>query len=81
MVSITSLPELITGVSKVTIVKAPNLAAPDAFGSCIFNLLILSDLDIRIKPHLFSIVKSNHIVIAIFGLLYKPKKTVISVVF
>jgi cation:H+ antiporter len=69
MASITSLPELITGISSVAIVKAPNLAAGDIFGSCVFNLLILSVLDSRIKKPLFSIVKSSHIVAAVFGII------------
>ncbi len=69
MASVTSLPELITGVSAVAIVKAPDLAAGDIFGSCVFNLLILSVLDSRIKQPLFSIVKSSHIVAAIFGII------------
>ena len=69
MASVTSLPELITGISAVAIVKAPDLAAGDIFGSCVFNLLILSVLDSRIKQPLFSIVKSSHIVAAIFGII------------
>jgi cation:H+ antiporter len=69
MASVTSLPELITGISAVAIVKAPDLAAGDIFGSCVFNLLILSVLDARIKQPLFSMVKSSHIVAAIFGII------------
>ena len=69
MASVTSLPELITGISSVAIVKAPDLAAGDIFGSCVFNLLILSVLDARIKKPLFSMVKSSHIVAAIFGII------------
>jgi cation:H+ antiporter len=69
MASVTSLPELITGISSVAIVKAPDLAAGDIFGSCVFNLLILSVLDARIKQPLFSQVKSSHIVAAIFGII------------
>ena len=49
MASVTSLPELITGISAVSIINAPDLAAGDIFGSCMFNLLILSVLDARIK--------------------------------
>ena len=37
----TSLPELLTGVSAVTIANAPNIAAGDALGSCVFNLMML----------------------------------------
>lgn len=69
MASITSLPELITGISSVTIVNAPDLAAGDIFGSCVFNLIILSILDTRIKQPLFSMVKSSHILTAIFGII------------
>lgn len=69
MASVTSLPELITGISSVAIVKQPDLAAGDIFGSCVFNLLILSVLDARIKKPLFSMVKSSHIVAAIFGII------------
>ncbi len=69
MASVTSLPELITGISAVAIVKEPDLAAGDIFGSCVFNLLILSVLDARIKQPLFSMVKSSHIVAAIFGII------------
>ncbi len=69
MATVTSLPELITGISSVAIVKAPDLAAGDIFGSCVFNLLILSLLDARIKKPLFSMVQSSHIVAAIFGII------------
>jgi len=69
MASVTSLPELITGISAVSIIKEPDLAAGDIFGSCVFNLLILSVLDARIKKPLFSMVKSSHIVAAIFGII------------
>ncbi len=41
----TSLPELGTGVSSILLVDAPDLAAGDAFGSNLFNLLIIGLLD------------------------------------
>lgn len=69
MASVTSLPELITGISSVTFVNAPNLAAGDIFGSCVFNLLILSVLDAFMKKPLTSIVKSSHILAGSFGIL------------
>ena len=46
MASITSLPELITGVSAVAIFNLPDLAAGDILGSCMFNILILALLDL-----------------------------------
>ncbi|OYZ01375.1 MAG: hypothetical protein B7Y37_06805 [Sphingobacteriia bacterium 28-36-52] len=69
MASVTSLPELVTGISSVAIIKSPDLAAGDIFGSCMFNLLILSVLDARIKRPLFSMVKSSHILTVIFGII------------
>jgi len=69
MASVTSLPELITGISSVVIIKEPDLAAGDIFGSCIFNLLILTILDARLKQPLLSVVRSDHIVGAIFGII------------
>ncbi len=45
LASVTSLPELITGISSVTIFDVPDIAAGDVFGSCMFNLLIIAILD------------------------------------
>lgn len=45
MASVTSLPELVTGVSSVTYAGAPDIAVGDVLGSCVFNMLILSVLD------------------------------------
>ena len=42
----TSLPELGTGVSAITLVDAPDLAVGDAFGSNLFNLFIIGILDL-----------------------------------
>jgi len=41
----TSLPELITGISAVTIANAPNIAVGNALGSTVFNLGFLVILD------------------------------------
>lgn len=42
---VTSLPELVTSISSVRAVDAPDLAAGNVFGSCVFNLMILVLLD------------------------------------
>lgn len=47
MASVTSLPELITGVSSVTLFNLPNIAAGDVLGSCMFNILIIALLDFK----------------------------------
>ena len=45
LATVTSLPELATGVSAVTFADTPDIALGDALGSCVFNLLILMILD------------------------------------
>jgi len=45
MASVTSLPELVTGISSVTFAGVPDIAVGDVLGSCVFNMLILSLLD------------------------------------
>ena len=69
MAAVTSLPELITGVSSVAIVKAPNFAAGDIFGSCVFNLLILSLLDIFHKKPITSLVRNTHVFAGACGII------------
>ena len=46
MATATSLPELFTGISAVALVRVPDLAMGDAFGSNLFNLVIVALLDI-----------------------------------
>jgi cation:H+ antiporter len=46
MASVTSLPELATGIGATTYANVPNIAVGDILGSCVFNLLILALLDI-----------------------------------
>ncbi|MCZ7654002.1 MAG: hypothetical protein M5R42_06450 [Rhodocyclaceae bacterium] len=46
--AVTSLPELVTGVSAVTVVDVPNIAIGDVLGSCVFNLGILVMVDLAL---------------------------------
>ena len=48
--TITSLPELASGLSAVLIAQQPNIAVGDALGSCAFNLLLLLILELRTRP-------------------------------
>ncbi len=71
MASITSLPELMVGISSVAIVESADLAVGDILGSCAFNLGILSILDAftpKNKP-LFSQASQSHVLAASFGLI------------
>jgi cation:H+ antiporter len=45
LATVTSLPELATGISSVTVANAPNLAVGDALGSCVVNLVFLVVID------------------------------------
>jgi cation:H+ antiporter len=70
LASITSLPELITGISAVTISNVPDIAIGDVLGSCVFNMLIYASLDItyRSKP-LSTRAHQGNILSAGFGIL------------
>ena len=66
----TSLPELGTGVSSIALLDEPDLAAGDAFGSNLFNLLIIGLLDFfwRDGP-LLNRVSITSVVVAALGIL------------
>lgn len=66
----TSLPELFTGISSVTIANAPNIAVGDVLGSCVFNLVMLVLLDelSRDEP-LYRRIDQAHILTAGFGVI------------
>ena len=70
MATVTSLPELATGVSASTIGEAPNIAVGNVLGSCLFNLLMLAVLDMmwRNRPF-FAEVNDAHALSAAFGIL------------
>ena len=66
----TSLPELITGISSVAIVGVPEIAAGDVFGSCVFNMLILALLDAVYRQSPISAkAHHGHVLSAGFGIL------------
>ncbi|HSG92412.1 MAG TPA: sodium:calcium antiporter [Methylotenera sp.] len=64
----TSLPELVTGVSSVTVADAPDIAVGNALGSTVFNLAILIILDALYKREtLYSSAAQGHILSAALG--------------
>ena len=70
MASVTSLPELVTGISSVTFADVPDIAVGDVLGSCVFNMLIFALLDAgqRTQP-LSARAHHGHILSAGFGIL------------
>lgn len=71
MASVTSMPELMTGISSVTILDAPDLAVGDIVGSCAFNILIISIMDLfyNHKKPLTAVAQTGHIIAASFGIM------------
>jgi len=68
--SITSLPELVTGVSSAAVAGQPDLALGDALGSCVFNLGILGAADlVRRERSLFSSERGGQRAAALAGML------------
>lgn len=68
--TITSLPELVTGASAVTIAAAPDIAVGDVFGSCVFNLAILIVLDfVQRGENVYRRVRQGHILSAGFAVV------------
>ena len=68
--TVTSLPELVTGVSSVTVAQVPDIAVGNVFGACVFNLLILVVLDFlhRDMP-VYRRAHQGHILSAGFGVV------------
>lgn len=88
MASVTSLPELVVGISSSAVVQSPDLAVGDIMGSCAFNLCILAMMDMFVPEHksIFSVASNSHvlaislgtILIAIAGIaLFLPNEIVI----
>lgn len=70
LATVTSLPELVTGISSVAAADETDIAVGDVLGSCVFNLLILALLDaVYRKGSIFTESRKGHLVIAAYGIL------------
>lgn len=70
MAGVTSLPELITGISSVTLANTPDIALGDVMGSCVFNLAIIALMDLLHGPGpIFRKAEHGHTLSAGFGLI------------
>ncbi len=68
--TVTSLPELVTGVSSVTAAQVPDIAVGDALGSCVFNMLILVAVDLMFREtSVYRRAYQGHILSGGFGVL------------
>lgn len=70
LASVTSLPELVTGISSVTLADAPDIAAGDVLGSCVFNLAALIVLDFFARGEsVYSRAARGHVLSAGYGVV------------
>lgn len=70
LATVTSLPELVTGLSAVTVAAAPDIAVGDVLGSCVFNLAILALIDVFYRQGaMYEHAGTGHIVSAGFGVV------------
>ena len=68
--TVTSLPELATGVASVTVAAAPDIAVGDVLGSCVFNLLIVVILDLMHRGEsVYTSASQGHILAGAFGVM------------
>jgi cation:H+ antiporter len=70
LATVTSLPELITGLSAVTVARAPEVAVGNVLGACVFNLTVIALLDVLHRPaSVYSVVGRGHILGTAFAML------------
>ena len=70
LATVTSLPELATGISAVSFANTPDLAVGDVLGSCVFNLFIIFILDfLHRKESVYTRASQGHILSAGFGIM------------
>lgn len=69
--SVTSMPELMNGISSVVFLDAPDLAVGDIVGSCAFNILIISIMDLFYdhKKPITAAAQTGHVIAASFGII------------
>ncbi|MDD5591099.1 MAG: hypothetical protein PHY18_04150 [Dehalococcoidales bacterium] len=70
LAAITSMPELVTGISAVALVELPDLAVGTLLGSCILNLALIAVMDAVHRPMpILSRVSPSHIASAASGIM------------
>lgn len=70
LATVTSLPELITSISAVTLNDLPSMAVSGTIGSCMFNMMVIALLDVLSKNRPVSnMVQTGHLLSCGFGIL------------
>ncbi len=70
MATVTSLPELVTGATSVTLANVPDIAVGNVLGACALNLAMLVVLDaLHRKASIYSVASQGHVLGAAFGVV------------
>jgi cation:H+ antiporter len=70
LAGVTSLPELVSGVTAVTLLNAPNLAIGGIVGSNLFNLVLIAVMDLAYQPgSILSQAQEGHVLSGGLGIL------------
>jgi Ca2+/Na+ antiporter len=70
LATVTSLPELASGISAVAVVDAPNLAVGNVLGACVVNLLFLVVVDaLQRRQPMYREASATHLLSAGFGVV------------
>ena len=70
MATVTSLPELVTGVSSVTLADVPDIAVGNILGACVLNLAMMVVLDaMHRQGTIYRIASQGHVLGAAFGIV------------
>lgn len=68
--TVTSLPELMTGISSVAVAGVPEIAVGNVLGACVLNLAMLVVLDVlHRKGSIYSDAGQGHVLGAAFGIV------------
>jgi cation:H+ antiporter len=70
LATVTSLPELVTGLSAVTVANVPDIAVGNILGACIFNLGFIVVLDFLYrKESIFTRARQGNVLAAGYGIV------------
>lgn len=70
LATVTSLPELVTGLTSVTVANVPDIAVGNILGACIFNLAFIVVLDFLYrKESIYTRARQGNVLAAGFGIV------------
>lgn len=70
MATVTSLPELVTGLSAVTLVGSPDIALGNVLGACVINLAMIVILDLlQREESIYTRASQGHVLSAGYGII------------